>query len=130
MKSPYTSRQGQFLAFIHNYTTLLDIQIYRRAFDFQFRASDYVDLLFPNRQRLERVVIFLAFVAHPPGPTAGPERAGELGDGEDAFATKFPALLRAHAGQETEVVGLNRLLPTAGLEFTLGAMPIQDQVGR
>ena len=41
----------------------LDIQIDGRAFDLEFRAADDVDFLLPNRQRLERVVIFLAFVA-------------------------------------------------------------------
>ena len=41
----------------------LDIQIDGRAFDLQFRAADDVDFLLPNRQRLQRVVIFLPFVA-------------------------------------------------------------------
>ena len=62
-------------------------------------AADDVDFLLPNRQRLQRVVIFLALVALPPGPAAGPEGVGELRDGEDAFAAEFLAFLRAHAGQ-------------------------------
>ncbi len=36
----------------------LDIQLDGRAFDLEFRAAGDVDLLLPNRQRLERVVIF------------------------------------------------------------------------
>ena len=43
-------------------------------------------------------MIFLAFVALPPGPAARAERVGELRDGEDAFAAEFLALLGAHAG--------------------------------
>ena len=108
----------------------LDIQIDGRAFDLQFRAADDVDFLLPNRQRLERVVIFLAFVAQPLGPAAGPERVGELRDGEDAFAAEFLALLLAHAGQQAEVVLLNRLLPAAGPELALATVPVQDEVGR
>ena len=108
----------------------LDIQIDGRAFDLEFRAADDVDFLLPNRQRLERVVIFLAFVAQPLGPAARPERVGELRDGEDAFAAEFLALLRAHAGQQAEVVLLHRDLPAAGLEFALGAVPVQDEIGR
>ena len=108
----------------------LDIQIDGRAFDLEFRAADDVDFLLPNRQRLERVVILLAFVAQPLGPAAGPERVGELRDGEDAFAAEFLALLRAHAGQQAEIVLLDRILPAAGLELALGAVPVQDEVGR
>ena len=51
----------------------LDIQIDGRAFDLEFRAADAVDFLLANRQRLERVVIFLAFVALPFGPAAWAE---------------------------------------------------------
>ena len=76
----------------------LDIEIDRRAVDLQFRAADYVYLLLPNRQRLERVVIFLPFVAKPLGPAPRPERVGELRNGEDAFTAEFLALFRAHAG--------------------------------
>ena len=108
----------------------LDIQIDRRAFDLEFRAADDVDFLLSNRQRLERVVILLAFVALPLGPATGPERVGELGDGEDAFPAEFLALLLTHAGQQTEIVLLNCDLPAAGLEFAFGAMPVQDEVGR
>jgi hypothetical protein len=108
----------------------LDIQIDGRAFDPEFRATDDVDFLLPNRQRLERVVIFLAFVALPLGPTARAKCVGELRNGEDAFAAEFLALLRAHAGQQAEVVRFNRLLTAAVAEFTLGAVPVQDEVGR
>jgi len=38
-----------------------DIQINRRAVDPQFRAAIDVDFLLSYRQRLERMVIFLAF---------------------------------------------------------------------
>lgn len=48
----------------------LDIQIDGRAFELEFRAADDVDFLLPNRQRLEGVIIFLAFVALPLGPAA------------------------------------------------------------
>ena len=51
-------------------------------------------------------------------------------DGENAFVAKFLALLRAHAGQQTEVVLLNRNLPAARLKFTLGAVPVQNQIRR
>ena len=40
----------------------LDIQIDGRAFDLEFRAANDVDFLLPNRQRFQRVVIFLAFL--------------------------------------------------------------------
>ena len=36
----------------------------------------------------------------------------------------------AHAGQQAEVVLLDRHLPAAGLELALGAVPVQDEVGR
>ena len=74
--------------------------------------------------------IRLAFVALPLGPAAGTERVGELRDGEDAFAAEFVTFLRAHVGQQTEVVLLNRDFSAAGLEFALGAVPVQDEVGR
>ena len=83
-----------------------------------------MDFLFPNRQRLDRVVILLAFVAQPFGPPARTKRVGELRDGEDAFAAEFLALLRVHAGQQAEVVLLNRDLPAARLEFALGAVAV------
>src|SRR5881392_3998927 len=67
----------------------LNIQIDGRAFDLEFRVADDVDFLFPNRQRLEGVVIFLAFVAQASGPAVRTERIGELRDGEDAFAAEF-----------------------------------------
>ena len=56
----------------------LDIQINGRAFELEFRAADDVDFLLPNRQRLERVMIFLAFVALPPGPAARAECVSAL----------------------------------------------------
>ena len=58
------------------------------------------------------------------------EGVGELGDGEDAFATECLALLRAHAGQETQIVLLNCDLPATGLKFAFGAMTVQDKLGR
>ena len=73
-------------------------------------------------------MIFLAFVALSLGPAARPEGVRELRDGEDAFAAEFLALLRAHAGQQAEVVLLHRQLPAAGLEFALGAVPVQDEI--
>jgi len=75
-------------------------------------------------------MIFLAFVSLPPGPAARTERVGKLCAGEDAFAAEFLALLRAHAGRKAEVVLLHRVLPAAGLEFALGAVPVQDEIGR
>ena len=75
-------------------------------------------------------MILLAFVALPLGPAAGTERVGELRDGKDALAAEFQALLRAHAGQQAEVVRLQRLLPATALEFALGAVAVQDEIGR
>jgi len=45
------------------------------------------------------------------------------------FAAEFLAFLRAHAGQQAEVVLLHRELPAAGLEFALGAVPVQTRSG-
>ncbi len=59
-----------------------------------------------------------------------PERVGQLVDGENTLAPMTFALLRAHAGQQAEVVLLNRFLPAAGLELALGAVPVQDEIGR
>lgn len=89
-----------------------------------------MDFLLPNRERFQRVVVFLPLVAESLGPAARPERVRELGDSEDAFAVEFPALFFAHARQQTEVVRLNSLLPAPGLELALCAMPIQDKVRR
>ena len=75
----------------------LNVQIDGRAFNLQFRAADDVDFLLPNRQRLQRVVILLPFVAQLFRSAAGPERVGELGDGEDAFTVEFLALLLAQS---------------------------------
>ena len=88
-----------------------------------------MDFLFPNRQRLEGVVVFLAFVAQSLGPAARTERVGELRDGEDAFAAEFLAFFSAHCGQQTEVILFDCFLPAASMEFTLGTMPVQDQIG-
>ena len=52
----------------------LDVQIDGRAFDLEFWATDDVDFLLPNRQRLQRVVVSLAFVALPFGSPAWPKR--------------------------------------------------------
>ena len=48
---------------------------------------------------------------------------------KDAFAAQCLALLRTHAGQQAEVVLLQRLLPAASLEFALGAVPVQNEIG-
>ena len=108
----------------------LDIQIDRRSFDFQFRAADDVDFLLPNRQSLERVVVFLSFAAQSLGPAAWAERVGELRDGKDAFAAEFLALFLTHSGQQAEVVLLDCSLPTANLEFAFGAVSVQDEIRR
>src|SRR5262245_13944585 len=108
----------------------LDIQINRRAFGLELRAVDDMSFIAPNRQRLERVVVFLASIAETLGPAARAERVGELRDGEDAFAAEFLALLRAHASQQAEVVRLSCLLSAAVTELALTAMPVQHEVGR
>ena len=41
----------------------LDVQVNWRAFYLEFRVTCDVDLLLPNCERFQRVVIFLAFVA-------------------------------------------------------------------
>src|SRR6476646_8886878 len=85
----------------------LDIQIDGGASDLEFRATDNVDFVLPNRQRLKRVVVLLTFIAQTLGPAPWPEHIGELRHGEDAFAAEFLALIRAHAGQQAEVIHLN-----------------------
>ena len=58
----------------------LDIQIDGRAFELEFQAADDVDFLLPNRQRLERVMKFLALVGLSSGPAARAECVGEQRD--------------------------------------------------
>ena len=87
-------------------------------------------LLLPNRQGLQRMVILLTLGSEPLWPSAWPECVGELGDGEDALAVELLSLLFRHAGQQAEVVFLNRLLPAPGLKLALGTMPIQNEVRR
>src|SRR5260221_12384756 len=89
-----------------------------------------MDFLFPDRQRFERVMILLSFVAEPFRPTSGPERVGKLGDGKDAFVPEFLAFLQVHSGQQAEFVFLNRNFPATCLKFTLGTVPVQNKVGR
>ena len=57
------------------------------------------------------------------------ESVGKLGDGENAFAVEFLAVLLIHTGQQTKIVFLDRFLPAPGLEFAFGAMPVQDEIG-
>jgi hypothetical protein len=45
------------------------------------------------------------------------------------LAAEFLALFFAHCGQQTEVILLDCFLPTASLEFALGAMAVQDEIG-
>ena len=108
----------------------LDIQIDGRAFELQFGAADDVDFLLPNRQRLQRVVILLPFVAQFFGSATGPERVRELGDGENAFTVELRALFLGHVRQQTEIVLLHRLLLATGLEFARSAVTVQNEVGR
>jgi len=71
-----------------------------------------------------------AFVAQPFRAPARTEGVGKLRDGEDAFAAEFLALLRAHAGQQAQIVLVDGDLPTAGLEFALSAVAVQDEIRR
>jgi len=72
----------------------LDIQINGRAFDLEFRTANDVDFLLPNRQRLQRVVILLPFIAQPFGSATGPERVGKLDDAEYTFSVGVIFILR------------------------------------
>lgn len=105
-----------------------NVEIDRRAGDLQLRTADYVDFLFPDRERLQRVMILFPLVPLLLGTPTRPKRVGELGDREDAFAVKFLALLFRHEGQQAEIVLLRRLLVAAGLELTLCAMPVQNEI--
>ena len=89
-----------------------------------------MDFVLPNRERFQRVVVFLPFVAKSLGPASRPERVRELGNGEDAFAVEFLALFFAHTRQQTEVILLDSLLAAPGLELALGAVPVQYKVRR
>src|SRR4051794_7646288 len=60
----------------------LDIQVNGRAFNLEFRASDDMNFLLSNSQRLEGVMILLTLLALSLGMAAGPERVGELSDGK------------------------------------------------
>ena len=75
-------------------------------------------------------MILLPFVAHPLGAAARSERIGELRDGEDAFVAEFLAFLCAHACKQAKVVLFNRNFSAACLEFTLGAVPVQNEIRR
>src|SRR5437870_7602069 len=75
------------------------------------------------------MVILLLFVPHPFGAPSRPERVGKLRHRENAFAVEFLTLLFAHAGQQAKVVLFNCLQSAPGLELTLPAVPVQDQLG-
>src|SRR5580700_12729 len=75
-------------------------------------------------------MVFLALASEPLWPPTCPEGVGELFDGEDAFTVELSSLLRRHVGQQTEIVLLNRLLPTSVSKFALDTVPIQNEVRR
>jgi hypothetical protein len=53
-----------------------------------------------------------------------------LCDGEDTFAAERLALLRAHTGQQAEIVLFQSFLTTAVTEFAYSTVPVQNEVGR
>src|ERR1035441_10389544 len=81
-------------------------------------------------ERLQGKMARFGWVFRPLGRSSWPKRVGQLVDGEYALATMTFALLRAHTDQQAEVVLLDGYLSAAGLEFALGAVPVQDKVGR
>src|SRR5438093_1352003 len=88
-----------------------------------------VYLILANRESLQREAMRLGKILSALGRSSGPERVGKLVDREDALAAMAPPLLLAHARQQAEVVLLHRLLAAADLEFALGAVAVQDEVG-
>ena len=59
----------------------------------------------------------------------GREGLEELGNGEDTLAVEIGALLFCHTAEQAEVIFFNSLLSTAVLEFALGTVSVQNQVG-
>src|SRR6266700_3703410 len=108
----------------------LDIQINRCSFNLQFRTTDDMDFLFPNRERLQRMMVLLPLIVQSLWSSPGPESVGKLSDCKDAFTVEFPALLFRHPRQQTEIVLFNRFLPTPELVFTLCTVPVQNEIGR
>ena len=58
-----------------------------------------------------------------------PERVGKLSDGKDPFAIEPLSLFRGQAGQQAEVLFLNRFLSASDLEFALAAVSVENEVG-
>ena len=69
-----------------------------------------MDFALPNRESFQRLVVFPALLSKMLWPPAWSERVGELGDAEDALAVKSSSLFLSQAGEQAEVVFLNRLL--------------------
>src|ERR1700726_4746859 len=61
---------------------------------------------------------------------AGAERAGQLGQCEDALAVELPQFLLPHAAQQADVVGLLSLRAAARPKFAEEAVLVERQPGR
>jgi len=87
-----------------------------------------MDFLLPDCKRLQSVVESLSL--NPCDRRRGREGLEELGNGEDTLAVEIGALLFCHTAEQAEVIFFNSLLSTAVLEFALGTVSVQNQVGR
>jgi hypothetical protein len=104
----------------------LDIKIYRRSIDAKLRIADDVYFPFADRERFQRVVIFLWFCGEPLDATSRPKGVGELADSENALAIQPRSFLVRHIGEKAKIVFLDCFHSAAALEAALRAMPVQD----
>src|SRR5688572_13401357 len=81
-----------------------DVQIHLRLCLRKYWQAMDVNSVLPDGQCLEREVARLGRILRALWCSSRPERVGELRDGKNALAPMTFALLRAHAGQQAEVV--------------------------
>src|SRR5262249_16658548 len=80
--------------------------------------------------RSQRMMKLLRFMPRASAASARAKRIGQLCDREDTLGVEPFTLLLRHAGEQAEFVLLRGALTTAGVEFALATMPVQQKVGR
>src|ERR1700752_197836 len=94
------------------------------------RNAYSVDFILSDRERPRRLIMLLLSASRHSAATAGAERVGQLGHGEDALGVELLSFLLRHARQQAEFILLYTLTAAPGLELALAAMPVQHKLGR
>ena len=99
----------------------LHIKSNQRALDPQFRTTDDVYFLFPDREGFQGVMILLGFGSALFNAAPRAESIGKLANGENTSTVKPFSFLIRQIGEQAQIVFLNGSVSATVLEFALGA---------